>query len=324
MAFQTLASIAAAWRDFVQRRRAAATTNRELLARLQAVMARAPVAIGFTRHQRFEMLSEQFYRLLGYAEGELLGRSPQQVFVSETAYLALGEQVRQAFGAGVPLDTEIEFVRRDGHIFWGRLQSSPVRWNDPGAGTIWTLEDVTEARRQREALSWSSTHDALTELINRREFERRLAKMVGNRRRDVGSALFIDLDHFKAVNDSAGHAAGDRLLIEIARLLLDQVRTSDTVARLGGDEFAVLLPVCDRNGAACIAEKMRQAIEAYRLPWGGQRFGVGACFGVVELDRSVPDVPTALAAADAACYAAKRAGRNRVQVYRREEADTTV
>jgi len=322
MLFETLASVPAALRDFVRQRRAAAATNRELLGKLQAVMAHAPIGIGFTRNQRFEMLGEQFNRMLGYADGELIGHSPREVFISDAAYLELGERVRKAFGAGLPLDLEIEFVRRDGGRFWGRLQSSPVRWNDPSAGTIWTLEDVTEARRQREALSWSSTHDALTELINRREFERRLSNMVGNRRRDVGSALFIDLDHFKAVNDSAGHAAGDRVLIDIAHVLLDQVRASDTVARLGGDEFAVLLPVCDREGAARIAEKMRAAIEAYRLNWRGQSFGVGASFGVVELDRSVPDVAAALAAADEACYAAKRGGRNQVQVHRREEADT--
>jgi diguanylate cyclase (GGDEF)-like protein/PAS domain S-box-containing protein len=324
MPLKTLASIAAAWRGFVQRRRAASAGNRELLGKLQAVMAHAPVGIGFTRNQRFEMLSEQFNRMIGYAEGEMIGRSARDIFVSDDAYLGLGVLVRKAFSAGLPLDTEIEFVRRNGERFWGRLQSSPVRWGDPNAGTIWTLEDVTETRHQREALAWSSTHDALTELVNRPEFERRLAQMVGNRRRDAGSALFIDLDRFKAVNDSAGHAAGDHLLIDIARLLLDQVRSSDTVARLGGDEFAVLLPACDRNGAALIAEKMRAAIEAHRLDWCGQRFGVGASFGVIQLDRSMPDVPAALAAADAACYAAKRGGRNRIQVHRSEVADTVI
>jgi len=220
--------------------------------------------------------------------------------------------MRAAFAAGRPVDQEIECARRDGRHFWGRMQGAPVRWGDPSAGAIWTLQDVTEARRHREALSWSSTHDALTDLINRREFERRLAEVAGNRRRDAASALFIDLDRFKAVNDGAGHAAGDRLLIDVARLLLGEVRATDTVARLGGDEFAVLLPACDRAAAAQIAEKMRKAIDAYRLQWDGRLYGVGASVGVVELDASLRDVPSALAAADAACYAAKRGGGNEV------------
>jgi diguanylate cyclase (GGDEF)-like protein/PAS domain S-box-containing protein len=297
------------------RRQRQSAATRELLSKLQAVMARAPMGIVFTREQRFEMVSEQANRLLGYTGDELVGESPQLIFVSDGAYHEVGIRVRVAFAAGMPLDVETEFVRQDGTRFWGRLQSSPVRWNDPGAGTIWTLEDVTETRRQRETLAWTSTHDALTELVNRREFERRLGDAVGSRRRDVASLLFIDLDRFKHINDSAGHAAGDRVLIDVAHLLLAQVRASDTVARLGGDEFAVLLTACDSDGATRIAEKMRQTIASYRLAWGGQRFDVGACFGVVELDRSVPDVPAAMAAADAACYDAKRAGRNRVQVH---------
>ena len=207
-------------------------------------------------------------------------------------------------------------MRRDGSRFWGRLQGTPVRANDAGAGTIWTLDDVTRTRRQREALSWSSTHDALTQLVNRAEFERRLRALVGNRRRFPVSALFIDLDHFKAINDTAGHAAGDRVLIDVARLFGEQVREDDTVARLGGDEFAVLLQGCERDNAARVAEKMRAAVESYRLPWKGRELTLGASFGVVELDGSVPTLEAVMAAADAACYDAKRAGRNAIRVHR--------
>ena len=174
---------------------------------------------------------------------------------------------------------------------------------------------MTEQRRQREALSWTSTHDGLTDLVNRAEFERRLAAQVGNRRRDAVSALFIDLDRFKVVNDTAGHAAGDRMLVRVARFLEQQVRGADTVARLGGDEFAVLLPSCDRSDAAHLAEKMRAAVEALQVPWADATLGVGASIGVVELDAMLPDLAAVMAAADAACYAAKRDSRNGVRIH---------
>ena len=292
-----------------------ASIGRELLERLQAVMAHAPVGIGFTRDRKFEAVSTRFHHLMGYPPGDLEGQPARLIYASDEFYDGLGARVGAAFGAGQAFDEEIEFLRRDGSRFWGRLQGAPVRAGDPVAGTIWTLEDVSEQRRQREALSWTSTHDALTALTNRAEFERRLGSQVANRRREPVSALFIDLDRFKAVNDSAGHAAGDRMLVEVARALERQVRGADTVARLGGDEFAVLLPSCDRAGAAQVAEKMRAAIEALKLPWAGQRLGVGASFGVVELDASLPDMAAVMAAADAACYAAKRDGRNGVRVH---------
>jgi diguanylate cyclase (GGDEF)-like protein/PAS domain S-box-containing protein len=304
------------FREVMQQRRQDGRAQVELVERVRAVMAHAPVGICFTRDKRFELVSTRFNRLLGYDDPGLVGQSPRVIYGSDEFYAELGERVGKIFAAGMTFDEEIEFMRRDGSRFWGRLQGTPVRAGDAAAGTIWTLDDVTRTRRQREALSWSSTHDALTQLVNRAEFERRLRALVGNRRRFPVSALFIDLDHFKAINDTAGHAAGDRVLIDIARLFGEQVREDDTVARLGGDEFAVLLQGCERDNAARVAEKMRAAVESYRLPWKGRDLTLGASFGVVELDASVPTLEAVMAAADAACYDAKRAGRNAIRVHR--------
>jgi diguanylate cyclase (GGDEF)-like protein/PAS domain S-box-containing protein len=308
--------LSAVFRNVMQDRRRGDQAQSDLLGRLQAIMAYAPVGICFTRDKQFELVSTRFNNLLGYGDPGLTGQSPRVIYGSDAFYAELGERVARAFGASQVFDEEIEFMRRDGSRFWGRLQGTPVRAGDAGAGTIWILDDVTRTRRQREELSWSSSHDSLTDLINRAEFERRLRALVGNRRRFPVSALFIDLDHFKVINDSAGHAAGDRVLVDIARLFTAQVREDDTVARLGGDEFAVVLQGCEGDNAARVAEKMRAAVEAYRLPWKGLDLSLGASIGVVELDPSVPTLEAVMAAADGACYAAKRAGRNAIRMHR--------
>jgi diguanylate cyclase (GGDEF)-like protein/PAS domain S-box-containing protein len=307
--------LSAVFRNVMQERRMGDQAQSDLLQRLQAIMAYAPVGICFTRDKKFELVSTRFNHLLGYDDPGLTGQSPRVIYGSDAFYAELGERVAAAFGERQPFDEEIEFMRRDGSRFWGRLQGTPVRAGDAAAGTIWILDDVTRTRRQREELSWSSSHDSLTELINRPEFERRLRAVVGNRRRFPVSALFIDLDHFKVINDSAGHAAGDRVLVDIARLFMAQVREDDTVARLGGDEFAVVLQGCEGDNAARVAEKMLAAVQAYRLPWKGHNLSLGASFGVVELDATLPTLEAVMAAADSACYEAKRAGRNTIRIH---------
>ena len=290
--------------------------GRVLVDRLQAVMERAPVGIAFTRNRTLEAVSTHFEQLLGYAPGALNGQPTSLIYTSEESYQALRERYAVAFGAGQPYQDEIEILRRDGTRFWGRQQGQPVRWGDLPSGAIWILEDATVQRQERETLAWASSHDALTQLANRAEFERRMAAVCHDRRRrEPASALFIDLDRFKAVNDTAGHAAGDAVLVAVARTLEAQVRQADLVARLGGDEFAVLLTRCDRDGAAGVAEKMRAAVDALRVPWSGESLSVGASIGVVEFDATLPDVAAILAAADAACYAAKHGGRNGVRVH---------
>ena len=189
-----------------------------------------------------------------------------------------------------------------------------MRTGDISAGTIWIVTDITESRLQREQLSWKAAHDPLTDLLNRREFEALLAEQLSERRKGAAaSVLFMDLDRFKAVNDSAGHAAGDELLKNVAEILTQRVRGDDAVARLGGDEFAVLLRSCDRQTAERVAHQICDRVHAYRLHWQGLSLQVGASIGVVQIDASLPDVAAVMLAADAACYEAKRAGRNAVR-----------
>ena len=210
---------------------------------------------------------------------------------------------------------EVEFLRRDGTRFWGQLQGAPVSADDVAAGTIWTLEDVSATRRERDALSYAATHDALTGLANRQHFEASMAQQLASNGESPAALLFIDLDGFKAVNDGASHAAGDRLLKDVAAILEARMRADDVVARLGGDEFAILLVNCTHVRAVGVAEDIRHRIEAHALWWKGDPLRVGASIGVVEIDPAFEDPAAVVAAADAACYAAKRSGKNAVRAH---------
>jgi diguanylate cyclase (GGDEF)-like protein len=178
---------------------------------------------------------------------------------------------------------------------------------------IWIVSDATDARRQREDLVWNATRDPLTDLVNRREFEQQLRQTVDDRRRDPACALFIDLDHFKQVNDGAGHAAGDAILKRIAQALQNRIRAEDLVGRLGGDEFAVLLRRCDFQQGLRIAEELRACVELHGICDGDSTLGVTASIGVVAIDGGHRSLAEVVDAADRACYAAKRAGRNAVR-----------
>jgi diguanylate cyclase len=294
----------------------------ELLVKMRAVMANAPAGIAFTRLGRFELVSDQFARMFGYDGARVPGMQSHVICPSDESHREFMRMATETFAAGGTCDAERELVRADSSRFWARLQGAPVRAGDADAGTIWIFTDITESRRHREQLSWSASHDELTGLANRREFELRLDEEIGERAdAQPAAALFIDLDRFKAVNDSSGHAAGDVLLKNIAAILVGRARSHDTVARIGGDEFGVLLRGCDPIAAERIAASICLRVAEHRLAWGvgaqAQSLSVGASIGIVAIDATFADVKDVLKAADEACYEAKRAGRGIVRTYRR-------
>jgi diguanylate cyclase (GGDEF)-like protein/PAS domain S-box-containing protein len=283
--------------------------------KLHSVMSAAPVGIAFTRSTRFELVGAEFCRLFGRSEHELLGRSPRILHATPEDDQLMAQAIGAAFDAGEPYVGEWRMRHADGHLFWVRLRGRAVDPLQPRAATIWTAYDIDEEVSRREQLEWSASHDALTGLHNRRSFERALTRVFHARPDSLPSALvLIDLDHFKPINDTAGHAAGDAMLKAVANAICAHVRVSDLVARLGGDEFALLLEHCSLEAAVKAADNVRQAVHAVGVAWEGLELRVGASLGVAPLTAHSPDMASWLAAADAACYAAKADGRGAVRV----------
>ncbi len=179
---------------------------------------------------------------------------------------------------------------------------------------IW---DITKLRNLTIKMTYQATHDALTNLINRREFERRLEQAVEDSRHNnkMHSLCYMDLDQFKAVNDSCGHAAGDELLKQLATTLKAKSRETDTFARLGGDEFGLLLESCPIEKASMLAEEVRKTVEEFRFHWDNKTFKVGISIGIVTITKTSGSIKEIQSAADTACYMAKEQGRNRIHIY---------
>lgn len=202
-------------------------------------------------------------------------------------------------------------------------------------GTVWILEDLTATREAQQEQAWQATHDTLTQLLHRDAFDQRLRALLAERSTRPrpaagapaeddeacdGVVLFLDIDHFTVVNDVAGHDAGDDVLRHVARLIESQVRRIGWAARLGGDEFAVVLPGCSPSRGLAVAEQLRATVAEWEPSYGGRSFTLGVSIGLVVLDATLQDVPSVLYAADMACYDAKRAGRNRVEMRQAREA----
>ena len=181
-------------------------------------------------------------------------------------------------------------------------------------GVVLVFRDVTSSRQMARQLSWQATHDPLTKLVNRREFERRLEEAVTTAQHEnqQHALCCLDLDKFKIVNDTAGHAAGDELLRQVTKILQTHVRKSDVVARLGGDEFAILLYQCGIEQAQSLAEIILRQIQEFRFEYNDQIFTIGVSIGLVTINSETQNGDAALRLADAACYAAKNQGRNRI------------
>jgi diguanylate cyclase (GGDEF)-like protein/PAS domain S-box-containing protein len=274
---------------------------------------------------RIEYINPVGETLTAWSFAEARGQPLSAVLklVDELTREPLGSSLAGALGraeSGAPTDHSVLITRTGAEV---AIQESAAPICDRSGGVIGAVvvfHDVTKERRLKRALSWQASHDALTGLINRREFDNRLHAALVAAQRGEGSyaLLYIDLDQFKVINDTCGHPAGDRLLREVTGLLQTRVRASDTIARLGGDEFGVLLEGCTPDQAARIAEAARQAIRDYRFVWGANTLSVGASIGIVRISADTESVASIMSAADIACYAAKDAGRNRIHVY---EAD---
>jgi diguanylate cyclase (GGDEF)-like protein/PAS domain S-box-containing protein len=271
---------------------------------------------------RVDYLNPAAARLMGVVADEATGTLIEDLaaVADEGDRKFLAEPVRQALVAGTPLTLgrRALMIRPPGGAErLVELSAAPMHVESgETVGAVVLLHDVTEMRGMARQMSYQATHDALTGLVNRREFERRLQEAVDMAHRGDGAHVlcYLDLDRFKAINDTSGHVAGDAMLRECAKILRDAVRDSDTVARVGGDEFGLLLVGCPLEKARQIADDVCRAVNEFRFVWKDKIFNVGISIGLVEIARDSGTMEEALAAADSACYVAKRQGGH-VSVY---------
>lgn len=220
--------------------------------------------------------------------------------------------------ARIELPEDALLAHRDGSTCAVQSSTTPIRSRSGEVvGAVLVFSDVSERRRMTRQMAHQASHDALTGLVNRFELERRLDAAVVRARagESILALCYLDLDQFKIVNDTSGHVAGDQLLQQVAGLLSCNVRGDDTLARLGGDEFCLLLEGCSAENAVARSEGIIQDLGRHRFSWGGREFDVGVSIGVVEITSETESSTEALSRADAACYAAKDLGRNRVVTF---------
>jgi len=272
---------------------------------------------------RVEFLNPVAERLTGWRNEDARRCPVSTVFsvMDETTGLETPDPVARALRDGC-------IVEPDGNVVLRRRHDAPVAIDHSVApirdrmgavvGAVLVFHDMSRERQYATRLAHLASHDPLTGLLNRREFERRLSMVLvdGPQLGANHAVLYLDLDQFKLVNDTCGHAAGDELLRQIAVLLRPRLREGDTLARLGGDEFGVLLEHCAAAPALHIAQLLRTAVAEFRFVWKDRAFNVGVSVGVVNVADASLTLAAVLSAADAACYMAKDNGRNRVQVYR--------
>ena len=261
-------------------------------------------------------------RMTGWLAREAKGLPSTSVFcvINELTREPSEHPIRTCLDAGISRTSpgRTVLVSRNGIEFGIEESAAPIR-NDRGLllGAVLVFHDVTEQRRLSAEMSHRASHDALTGLINRSEFEIRLRRVLQQTHEDntAHALLYLDLDQFKLVNDTCGHAAGDQLLRQVSKLLGDVARETDTVARLGGDEFAVILEHCSLEQAQRLSQQVCDRLDRFRYTHEDRRFRIGASIGLVPIDTRWVTTAAILQAADTSCYAAKEDGRNRVHTW---------
>ncbi|HSQ03347.1 MAG TPA: EAL domain-containing protein [Burkholderiales bacterium] len=270
-----------------------------------------------------EYLNPVAERYTGWRTAEARGRPLAEVY--RIADESTGQRIDPLASASTPISdpgsnpVSVRLIDRAARECPVRYSHAPIRSRDGRAlGMIVVFHDISQIREMAHQLLWQASHDALTGLVNRREFERRLAELIKSARAQSREhvLMYMDLDNFKAVNDTCGHVAGDELLRQLTSVMLTRMRGSDTLARLGGDEFGLLLESCPLDQALRIGNALRETVREFRFVWEDKTFSVGVSVGVVPISAESESSGVLLSRADACCYEAKNKGRDRLQAYR--------
>ena len=282
-----------------------------------AVEASSSIMIITDLDGTMEYVNPRFTEVTGYSKKEAIGRNAsllQSGEASENTYVEMWKTIT----SGGTWKGEFHNQKKDGSFYWGRSSITGVK-DATGKIThfISNQEDVTHEYELSEQLSYQASHDALTGLVNRREFERRAERLLASIRQEQSehALCYMDLDQFKVVNDTCGHTAGDEMLRQLSIALQGAVRKRDTLARLGGDEFGVLMEHCSPDHAHRVASTLQKVMQDYQFVWEGHVFKVGVSIGLVAITETFANLTELMKQADAACYMAKDMGRNRIHVY---------
>ena len=272
-----------------------------------------------------EQMNARAEKMTGWTRKQACGKPLNTVFriVDEISHTPLPNPVIRCLEQDqiIRLTNHPVLISRNGKQYSIQNTAAPIRDRSGNLlGAVMVFHDVTEARQMARQLAYQASHDALTGLVNRREFERRLEHAVaGSKKYGSQHALcYLDLDQFKIVNDTVGHRAGDALLKQVTGLLMSRVRERDTLARLGGDEFGLLLDNCPLSKALEIAEMVIAMIRDFRFTWESRTFHIGVSIGLVAITAQAKDTAQILSQADVACYTAKDLGRNRAHIYHKD------
>ncbi len=278
-------------------------------------------------HGLIEFVNPAAERLLNRTRKDMVGRPYEPIvpLTYEQNNDPVGDLVSESLGRDAPftIADNIQLTLGTGDQYSIKLTTAPIV-SDSGhaSGCVLVLHDITDMQHMTQKLRYQASHDPLTDLYNRREFEHSLQQAIYRVKRYKlpVSLLYLDLDNFKIVNDSSGHFVGDELLKQTAQILRNHLRESDVLARLGGDEFGILLDNCTLSDAQQIAGKIHEAMDSFRFQWDEHIFRVGVSIGIVPL-RLDSEPTIVMGEADAACYVAKAHGRNRYHVYQVDDSD---
>lgn len=292
------------------------------LRKLSMAVESSPNVVFITnRNGEIEYVNPRFTDITGYTPEDVQGKTPRILKSgdrNDTDYESLWLQILD----GKSWSGEFKNHRKNGEAYWARQSIAPIRDNNGEITHFVAIqEDITEERRVHEENRYFAIHDMLTGLINRMEFERRLARVVSTAKQSAShhALCFVDLDQFKIINDTCGHVAGDELLRQLATQLKSSLRQRDTLARIGGDEFALLMEHCDLEQAQKVVNNIHRIIDEFVFCWEEHNFTIGSSIGLTAIDEYTPGAIEVLKQADTACYMAKERGRNRVHIYRQDD-----
>lgn len=297
--------------------------------RYRAVVTQASEGIVLVEGDRKKFIETNlaFQNLLGYSFQELQDMTLYDVIISDRHII--DEAINNIASTSDPLTGEWQFCCKDERKIDVEFSANVIAYEEEDALCI-VVRDISERklaeaalRESEQRLSWQASHDPLTDLPNRRAFEQNLLEALSSAKNNEQkhTLCYLDLDHFKIVNDTCGHVAGDELLRQVSSLFQAGLRKTDALARLGGDEFGILLYHCPIERAVKIADKLREHIYQFTFSWNNRSFSIGVSIGLVTINADTEDLDSLLHAADAACYAAKNKGRNQVHIYQNNDRE---